>query len=345
MLWHRRWGILLLALFLAACQPLPPTVDTITTATLPEISSPVSPATQMPEATYPSPTSLPTGTPLPSTPIEPTPESTTGPIKPILIEAGFAGGDGGTSYDVFFGRGMPFLVLYTDGQLLIQVEDSARPGQYYVFLEKRLSVTEICTLLKQIADTGFFALKGTGRDFPDDSIYRGDYNDYNFGSGAGSVFIEVNGNPSKGIYVEYPALDFNVVDPVKKVYELITRYKPIDMQVYVSDRVLLQVEHQPSEEWMDVTPVPPEPWPPEMPSLANVLADDATQGSMVVAGPQARQIMELMTLPGGRSFTEDGKSYFVVGRPLLPHESVDSFFGYPPRGETVSFELPFACPK
>jgi hypothetical protein len=41
-------------------------------------------------------------------------------------------------------------------------------------------------------------------------------------------------------------------------------------------------------------------------------------------------------------FQSEGKVYYAVARPLLPHETINDFSGFPKEAE---FELPFSCSK
>ena len=97
----------------------------------------------------PSPTATPTQTPVPPTA---TLIPTAMPTKPWLIELSYPGGDGGTNYDAYFGRGMPDLILFADGQLLIRdrndVSNNWFENEWY--LETYLFPGEIEELFLQI---------------------------------------------------------------------------------------------------------------------------------------------------------------------------------------------------
>ena len=102
------------------------------------------------------PTATLTNTPIDmSQPTEP-PSSYPAPAKPILLAFGIFGGDGGTSYDIFFGRDMPSLILYSDGQLLIGAFSHTDPDGYS---QKMLSPSEMCTLLQRLKQRAFMTLK------------------------------------------------------------------------------------------------------------------------------------------------------------------------------------------
>jgi hypothetical protein len=97
----------------------PPVVKEVTREATPTSTEKTTPtATRAATATQ-RPTATLTNTPIDmSQPTEP-PSPYPAPAKAVLLAFGIFGGDGGTSYDIFFGRDMPSLILYSDGQLLI----------------------------------------------------------------------------------------------------------------------------------------------------------------------------------------------------------------------------------
>ena len=253
------------------------------------------------------------------------------------------GGDGGSHYDAYLGRDTPSLILYTDGQLLIRGQ-RYRVQDWYV--EKTLSSSEICALLGQIQSTGFFDVKGTGQDFPNDPIYQ---KKELLGAGGGGYIIMVNGKPSKWVFILWPALD-NVIPEVKAAYHLLNDYQPHGIKPYVADRLLLQIEHGPVPN-LRSTPPPPQPWPPDLPSLAELFSQQ-TDGLYVDAQAQSRQVQitgevakrllkYVPNAPSSGIFVEGSDSYFVNVRPLLPHETTDYYSIYP--WASSSPDLPFQC--
>lgn len=337
---HRQLAIVLSALFLTACGR-----DALSNPTyVPTIASVANP-TVIPTAKVvdtPKPTTIqitdppmPTITRVPTTiPSATSPQPTPGPIKPILIELGNIGGDGGTSYDLILGRGTPSIILYTDGQLLISGE---RYGVQDWYVQKMLSVSEMCTLLGRIRAMGFFSVKGTGQSYPGDPIYQ---TSEFFGDGAGGYILHVNGKPSKWVFIYGPAMG-NLVPEVKAVYQLISSYHPSGMKPFVPDRIILRVEQHPGEDWFYPTPPPPQPWPSELPPLVTLLKEQPEGREIVLEGQSAALILRLMHLPDSGFFTENSETYFVVGRPLLPHEAQDYYSVY--LWTDSSFDLPFKC--
>lgn len=211
-----------------------------------------------------SPTASPTHIPSPTRAPSPMPTST--PLKPILISFGIYGGDGGTSYDTLYGRGIPSLVLYTDGQLLVGHERyDAKPW----YVEKHLTTTQMCALLQKIQATGFFEVAGDGSLCERDRIYR---NVEIACMGEGEYIIAVNGRPSKRVTISYFLAD-SLVPPVKSVYQLLEAYRPGGMTAFHPDRVILRMQQKPGQDFWEEQPAPPGPrWPSSLPSLRALVA-------------------------------------------------------------------------
>ncbi len=262
---------------------------------------------------------------------------TSTPRKPILISFGQYGGDGGTSYDTLYGRNMPSLVLYTDGQLLIGHERyDAKPW----YVERHLTTPQICSLLQRIQATGFFDVAGDGSLCERDPIYQ---NVEIACMGEGVYVISVNGTPSKRVRISYFLPD-SLVPPVRSVYQLLQDYHPVGMTAFKPDRIVLRVQQQPGEDfWKEELASPGPLWPSSLPSLRALLAAHPEGTEILLAGEAASVVLSLMPLPGASYVTEDGQTYFVTGRPLLPHESVDNYSAIP--YEADAFDLPFQCPK
>ncbi len=316
--------------------------STSATPTLIPTATPVS-QTRSLSTSLPLPTSTPTARPaltssptiVPSATPNLTPVPTPGPIKPIFLEFGGTGGDGGTSYDAFFGRSMPSIILYTDGELLIRGE------QYNVrdlYVEKHLSTFQMCSLLRQIRTTGYFSVTGNGQHYPNDPIYQ---KSIDLGQGGGGDLLQVNGEQHKWVFIYNSEVD-NLIPQVKAAYLLISKYHPQGMKPFSPDRIILRVEHQPADDWFyRPTPAPAQQWPTELPSLAEILKDQSADREVVFQGNSATLIRKLIQLPGGGYFSENGSEYFIVARPLLPHETLDYYSVLP--WSDSSDPLPFNC--
>ncbi len=232
---------------------------------------------------------------------------------------------------------MPSLVLYTDGQLLIGHERyDAKPW----YVEKHLTTAQMCALLQRIQATGFFAVAGDGSLCERDPIYR---NVDMACMGEGEYIISVNGRPSKNVRISSRLVD-SLVRPVKSVYGLLEAYRPGGMTAFHPDRVVLRVQQQPGEDfWKEEVASPGPLWPSSLPSLRALLAAHPEGTEILLAGEAASVVLSLMPLPGASYVIENGETYFVTGRPLLPHESVDNYSAIP--YEADAFDLPFQCPK
>jgi hypothetical protein len=264
----------------------------------------------------------------------PFPVSTPGPAREILLEFGSTGGDGGTSYDFFLGSDVPSLVLYTDGLLIISERQA---HDRMSFLHKQLTDIEMCDLLQAFSATGLFEASGTGQSYPDDPIYKS--NDY-YGDGASGYIIEINGPRSKFVWIYRPAID-NLVPQVAAAYQLATSYTPSGLQPFDSHRVIVAIERMPGEDWLGPTPGPRAPWPSDLPPLGALMTDPMYRGADLFTGDEADLLRTMMPLPGAAYFTQDDETYFVFGRPALPHETGIYFSQYP--WHSTALDLPFAC--
>lgn len=287
-----------------------------------------------PDATTATPAPSPTGTvsPVPSVASESSPEDVS--TEPTLIQYARRCGDmwGQAAYRLG-GCEVPSLIIYTDGQAILMERDDEQPA--YRFMEAWLSTSEMCGLLSEIEDTGFFQVAGTGEHMERDPIYRlGD--EVQYGDGLGATFIQVNGDPHKAVYIYHPLARY-LVPEVRAVSRLLSDYRPQVVRPYVPEAVLMWVEL----DGIPVSDVAPMPWPAELPSLAGLLGG-RDEGDVVVEGELADEVMELF---GGalteRVFIEGRREYYVVARPVLPHESERIFYFYP--GRSRSLPVPLAC--
>jgi hypothetical protein len=330
---------------LTACTSPQPPVPTSTNA-LPPAPSATQTQTASPTLTLtpsPVPSLTPTFTHLPPTDTPfPTLEQSATPIpfdpsvKQILIEYGIFGGDGGSDTDIYYGRAMPNFVLYTDGQLILKTPND--------LLQKALSSNEVCTLLSNIKATGFFEVaEGDTSDWMETHkpIYQSVSATPDVGEGGIYEDILVNGESHRQVEIYYALKDY-LIEPVQRVYDLITNYRPDGLVPYRPKQVALWIEPIfPSGRTSD-TPTPtPQTWPTTLPALTSLVAP-SDRGPAQLNGANALQVQKLFKqLPGDGVFIDQGRPYLVIARPLLPNETFDSF----PLNETysVSVDLPFNC--
>jgi len=231
---------------------------------------------------------------------------------------------------------MPDFVLYTDGQLILSTSNN--------LMQKTLSSTEVCTLLSKITSTGFFEVaEGDPSDWVETHkpIYQSVTATQDVGEGGLYEDIVVNGQPHKAVSVYYILKNY-LVKPVRQVFDLITTYKPDGLKPYQPQQVLLWIEPLHPVHLYSDTPTPTvQSWPTNLPSLSTLLGPQDS-GQALIQGGNVQPILKLFSqLPGSRLFIDQGQSYTVIARPLLPHETANNFPDAPYFYGSV--ELPFNC--
>jgi hypothetical protein len=262
-----------------------------------------------------------TGTP---TPI-PTVTPTAYPTKTVLMAIGTEGGDGASGYKYL---SAPEIVIYTDGQVVWK-EGGFGSGSF--LMESTIATAEMCNLLAQFSDSGFFQETET--------IYAFDETTQ-FSEGASNYTIQING-PQLGyqrIYVPYAPY---LVESVATGFNLLLNYRPANAQPYNPSRLVMSIYRVPTS--ADVSWVVPEPWPDGLPTLAQLQPDSANY-DMLIEGELMTTIMDVFgqnQLYNEHWYLVEGRLYNLIVRPLLPHETLENFS--PSFQEPVPIELPFAC--
>jgi hypothetical protein len=252
------------------------------------------------------PTNTPTITPTPSATWKPIVE--TYPLKTVWIEFGSTP-DSLADYDMTFPVTIPDWVLYTDGTILLY-----RNG---TFLTKKLTENEICSLLARIKRVGFFDVKTNGTSYKDDPIYVNPPPELLHTDDAYECLF-VNGSSPKGLCVYRPIRDYTTTQ-VKTIMNVLGVYFPAGLQLYPPDRLGLYVYS--GRPYPESIKREPEPWP----SYATALREN-NQGSLYLEGEMAAKIYGIFKEPyTWLVFTEEGREYTVVARPLLPHERRTDF--------------------
>lgn len=320
-----------------------------------EVTLPHSTTTPTATATQrPTSTATPTRTPRPTATATATPSPTSTPIvlptKQILMQFGIFGGDGGSPTDYYFGRGTPMWVLYTDGQLLFQKSD--KNGDW--FADTTLTVPQMCALLSRVERTGFFKIQGDGSLSTGDPIYKFD-NTAQFSDGRPEYIIQVNGLQHKHISVYWDYVPY-LIPEAKAAFDLFSKYAvPAKLIPYRAQYLLLWIEKGQGE-LAYATPAPPQAWPVDMPSLESLSKNNIETSAYVdesyglavaqalIKGEYVQPILRLFNNHlAGKLFTTGNGGYYVIARPLLPHEMPNTLSAYPDRD--VEFELPFKCGK
>lgn len=239
-----------------------------------------------------------------------------GPRKPILIVAGLEGGDGGSDYDSYLGRGMPQFILYADGQLLV---DANPKGRKHDYVERKLTPADTCRFLGQMQDTGFLQVRGDGAGYPFDPIYASMKKDV--GMGGPSFYIAVNGYPSKTVSIYYSWTDV-VVPAVRRAYELVTAYPITGMLPQSVDRSIVHIRRFTDAEYPpgDLTAAI---WPVDLPSLESLRKKANDAGDLEPSGGLAARVTNLIKGDWVKKYVDKGVDYILTGRQLLPHESLD----------------------
>ncbi len=314
---------------LMACNP---TTATPTATTQAYSSTPTQHPTALPTRTppevdmrqsRPTATLVPTLTPFPLI-----------PTKQALLQYGDFGGDGGDNTSVYLGRDTPQLILYTDGQLLTQQEH----GSWFV--QTILTTPQICSLLSRIKHTGFFNAKGDGLRSIADPIYVFD-STVQYSDGLSDYVIQVNGQPHKIVYV-YPDYEPYLIQPISSALQLVRNYSPATQKTpYRAKYLMLWIERGLGNTAY-LTPRPtPMPLPSPLPSLGQLLGDK-NEGQAFIEDEEVAPVLKLFgNRPTGILFVEDDQEYYVIARPLLPHETPEKFSVYPRQAE--EFNLPFKC--
>lgn len=241
---------------------------------------------------------------------------------------------------------MPRLVLYLNGQLLIQNGDYTTGVSYE---RSHLSQDEMCSVLGKIAEAGFFELEDDGSNWPTDPLLYTFYGQGEwppFGEGSPNLVIQVNGDPSHEVMILNDWLDY-MIPEVATVYRLLESYRPDSLQQYIPDRMLLLIMRRPNWE-TEQAGLEPVPWPDNLPPLDDLEAripetvyDDTPHVLL-----EDETAAEVYALFGNRMlehpFSDGGEVYYITARPLLPHEAPDNFSPQPFRN-VMTFPLPFDC--
>lgn len=320
----KNWlSVLLIGILVAGCHS--PTVEpTVTTpavsATPPHLPAPtitLSPTpTLLPHPTLtptPEPTSTPEPTFTPAATHTPRPGSArTSTLTPVVSKQAIVlyyifGGDGGSTVQYYLGDGMPMMVLYQDGQLIMWRNQTT--------MEKTLSPAELAAFLDRIRETGFLDVVGRGTLIGQDSIY--DFPPgFKMQDSIGGVHLEVNlDNASKWIPIEAQYLEY-LIPEIKEAYAVITGYAPDGMQPFRPRQAVMWIEPLDADAWY--TPdTPAQPWPADLPPISEL-----GMGHIIVADELLPRLLELFEkIPSAQIFQEGEAEYLVILRPLLPNES------------------------
>ncbi len=265
------------------------------------------------------------------------------------MQFGIFGGDGGWPSDAYFGRDTPQWILYTDGQLLVRKSD--KNGDW--FAETTLTVPQMCPLLSRIKRTGFFTLSGDGSLDMNDPVYKFD-TPPQFG-GAGPVYvIQINGPQQKSLIINMDYVPY-LIPEAKAAFDLFNKYTaPAKLSPYQAQYGLLWIEKGKGSQ-VDARPTPTaQAWLADLPSLDSLSENNVQTSAYVdesyglkvsqvlIQGKDVQPILKLFNNHlMAKLFDTSNGEYYVIARPLMPHESPSNFSAYP--YQAVKFDLPFTC--
>ncbi|MEK6256737.1 MAG: hypothetical protein N2C13_05400 [Chloroflexota bacterium] len=282
-----------------------------------------------------SPFVLQTATPSPSSWVTPFPN------EAIFLQYGLYGGDGGNAFDDYHGRDTPKLIVYTNG-MAIQRIDLISPWSY-LFVTSQLSEVELCNLQRAIASPKLpefdpYAWVNYGHP-----LYNFD-DTATFFDGAPVDVYQLNGDPSLFLSIEMAHFNYLISD-VKEIIEFVESYTLTDTTTYEPHTILLWIEE--GRGLADENEIP-EGWPVSLPSLESLYASRVEAprrfraSHVVLEGSLAQRVGSLFNDEmKGMLFSEDGRLFYTIMRPLLPHESPEDFSGFP--GLMEPYKLPFEC--
>lgn len=293
---------------------------------------------------YPSPEI--SETPEPQTPVPsrtfqpPTMTMTPFPTKQIYMQYGLFGGDGGLASDYYLGRGMPKWVIYTDGQIIIKdTEYQSRDLLKEGFLDPQ----QMCYLRTLFINTGFFEIDTSNTPSEDNPIYEFDET-MQFVDGAPAYIMQINGDLHNYVGVPLPYFDYLITE-AKEAFEIPRNYQPENLVDYKPERLLLWIEegYGFASETTEI-----EPWPEQLAPLHEFLHRKIAYPEMyqafhvILENDEVQDIYNLFdNRLGYKLYKQDGKVYFLIARPLLPHESQNHFSPFPSYSDEI--ELPFIC--
>ncbi|MCB8943639.1 MAG: PD40 domain-containing protein [Ardenticatenaceae bacterium] len=223
--------------------------------------------------------------------------------KQVFLFYGDVGGDGASP----LGSSLPSLVIYGDGQLLMEVGD----WQTRTIMESNLSPNEMCDLREQIAATGFME--------PHDPF---EYFTQQEGS-AGAPYTDIQ---VEDVFYSFYSRDVDyLVADLANGYEIIKNFQPTQpLTLYMPEQFLVSLE-----EWPYETQTEPIVWPEDLPVLAD-LRSDPEQELFVIENDLLTSIFDLFSHQiSVRFFQENEIVYRMLIRPVLPHETVQKLLDYP----------------
>ncbi len=236
-----------------------------------------------------------------------------------LIEYKALPGDGGGCMADYLGYDAPEFVLYDDGLLLVN-----SPDEHSWYNQSTLNSQEIDALLQQIENTGFFSADGDGREYEDDPIYQFTQNP-DPSMGAGSIYFSARqGDLVKEVTIYALWLDY-VVPEVAEAMQVIMDYHPEDSTAYLPNTWVAWVEDSDPCESYQLEYLP---WPAEAPLISSSMNGAAHRQFFFENSAEYSYSQVFGSKPGTFKVVENGMIYYILSRPLLPHELTSDFQDY-----------------
>lgn len=214
------------------------------------------------------------------------------------------------------GATAPALVLYSDGQYLVQQS----PGEASWYEEKEINKEDVTVLLKRIEKSGFFSVSGDGKMWEEDPIYQLP-DDFVESQGAGTLSLEAEyGDLSKQVTIYIPYRSY-LVPEIAETLQILEEYIPRNMKPYRPKHWVAWVSRE------DPCPYDLQfrPWPDGLPNIQAFL-NGAPDGQLVLQSNSAVNFYLLIGSKPNTFFDKEGEfNYYIYTRPLLPHELPSDF--------------------
>jgi len=209
-----------------------------------------------------------------------------------------------------YGRETISLVLYSDGQIIIEKYLSP-------ILSKTLSQDEINNLLLQLDKKGFYSVETNQKHDVTDHLYNfGDQ--YQEGPPGVYSCLSVNSTSSRKVCIYEPYRKF-LISPMKELFQFIDDYTPSNMTLYQPDRILLFVSKgQGLYNSFISEPATGALWPSDFPPL-----ETQKEKYIYIEGEKAIKVFSFVNRSfSPRVFSENGQDYSVFITVVFPHESL-----------------------
>jgi len=209
--------------------------------------------------------------------------------------------------DFYFGRGTSQLIIYADGQTLIK---SGKRGTV-AFAETALTAVEMCALRDEIAATGFLEPHDKEAYYTDGYPYEAH----------GKIMVQV-----EELFYIFDATSVPyLVDDLAAGLDIVRDFSPnyAPESAYIPDTLILWIFEVDEEGKTAVS------WPSHLPPLSQLWANQI-ENRVTIIGDDAPLIYEWF----GNNLSEryvyiDDALYWIIARPILPHETPDSTATYP----------------